>query len=85
MADYTAVRLTPDITCADLWPEGRFPREKMEVYKRLQERGEIRIQKVIYHRCQHLVTVMYLSTLPHSFVLESMRKEYRNEHRSAEP
>jgi hypothetical protein len=65
--------VAPFIRCVDYWP-GQIPPDKLKAYKLMLQSGIILKQHVIYNRETHSTTVEYLSTIPHEWVKEELKK-----------
>ncbi len=69
----------PTIRCCDLWPPGTLTADKLGAYKRMIDRGDIRIRRVVTHRHSGHVTVEYWSNLPHAWTLDHLKELSRLE------
>ena len=63
----------PFVKCVDYWPE-RIPPEKLKAYKQLIADGQIRKHHVIVNQMTGSTTVEYYATVPHEWILETLKK-----------
>ena len=63
----------PFIRCVDYWPEP-IPPEKLKAYKKLIADGQIRKHHVIVNQMTGSTTVEYFATVPHEWILETLKK-----------
>ena len=63
----------PFIKCVDYWPE-LIPPEKLNAYKQLIADGQIRKHHVIVNKLTGSTTVEYYATVPHEWILETLKK-----------
>ena len=63
----------PFVKCVDYWSE-RIPPEKLKAYKQLIADGQIRKHHVIVNQMTGSTTVEYYATVPHEWILETLKK-----------
>lgn len=62
------------ILCADIWPKDKLDKQHMDAYKRVEDDGIIQIRKIVYDKSHGLVSMEYMSQIPHQWVKDHLRK-----------
>lgn len=61
------------IPCCDVWTKNTLTPEKMHAYRVLNDQNEIRMGECIYSKAAGIVTVTYMSGLPHEWILQRLK------------
>lgn len=62
------------ILCADIWPKDKLDKPHMDAYKRVEDDGIIQIRKIVYDKAHGLVSMEYMSQIPHQWALDHLKK-----------
>lgn len=67
----------PDTPMEDFWPPLRFTPQVARAYKRAENEGVIRIEKILISKQTQTATVRYMSAIPVPLWTREMLKEYK--------
>jgi len=76
--DPDGTKVTPYIPCVDIWPPETITEASIHAYKRLEKRGEIKIQSIPVNRRTGVVTVRYLADCPQQWIIARLKKAKRD-------
>ena len=69
----------PMLPYADVWWRNHLDQTRMSAYKQLEQERQLEIKKVTYNKTEDRVVIEYLTTVPHEWILEELKKRIKQE------